>query len=253
MPLSLRDTLNMLVPPSLYYRRRIAEETRSGEPELAILPGLFRRGGVAIDAGANLGFFSFALSGLADRVIAFEPNPDCARFARWMLRGRAEVQEVALSDAPGCATFYLPLSDEGDAMHFAGNLKRTHSHFQDMRTYEVNVRTLDSYDFRDVRFLKADVEGSEREVLDGARQTIERDRPALLLELLSGTHDDPGGYAEAICQDFGYDAFIVQQGKITALSAIAPPGSDTNWVTKIETRNVLFLPHSSGSQAPTPA
>jgi FkbM family methyltransferase len=33
------------------------------------------------------------------------------------------------------------------------------------------------------RVLKADVEGGEREVLDGARATIARDRPIILLEL----------------------------------------------------------------------
>jgi hypothetical protein len=34
------------------------------------------------------------------------------------------------------------------------------------------------------------VEGSELEVLDGAPATIARDRPVILLELLSGTHED---------------------------------------------------------------
>lgn len=32
MPLAVREKLTMLMPPSLFYRRRIAEETRSGEP-----------------------------------------------------------------------------------------------------------------------------------------------------------------------------------------------------------------------------
>lgn len=233
----------MLLPPSMFYRRRIDEETRSGEPELAILPSLFQSGGTAIDVGANQGIFAYALAALADRVVAFEPNPDYARFARWMLRGRAEVHEAALSDVPGRAMFYVPLSDEGDALHFAGNLKRTHSQFRDMRIHEVDVRTLDGFDFHDVRFIKADVEGSEREVLDGGRKTIERDRPAILLELLSGTHADPGAYAAAICDDFGYDAFIVQgREKIAALPAIAALGTNSSWGTAIESRNVVFLP-----------
>ena len=38
MPLAVREKLTMLMPPSLFYRRRIAEETRSGEPELAVWP-----------------------------------------------------------------------------------------------------------------------------------------------------------------------------------------------------------------------
>ena len=243
MALSLRDRLTMLLPPSFYYRRRIGEEIVSGEPELALLDRLVPRGGIAVDAGANYGIFAYALSTIADRVVAFEPNPECARFARWMLRGRAELHELALSDAPGRATFYVPLSDEGMVLHFAGNLKRTHSQFRNMRTYPVEVCTLDSFGLTDVRFIKADVEGSEREVLDGARETIARDRPVLLLELLSGTHADPGAYTAAICRDFGYDAFLVQHGeKIAALPAIAALGKNTSWGTPIESRNVLFLP-----------
>jgi hypothetical protein len=94
-----------------------------------------------------------------------------------------------------------------------------------------------------VRFIKADVEGSEREVLDGGRAIIARDRPIILLEILSGTHEDPAAYTAAICENFGYDAFIVQRGeKIAALPAIAALGKNTSWGTDIESRNVLFLP-----------
>src|SRR4029077_5677535 len=144
MTLPIREKLAMLVPPSLFYPRRISEQARSGEPELAVLAKLLPGGGTAVDVGANQGFFSYALSDIAARVIAFEPNPDYAFFARWMLRGRAEVHQLALSDVPGRATFYVPLSDEGAVLHFAGNLKRTHSQFRNMKTYQVDVRTLDS-------------------------------------------------------------------------------------------------------------
>jgi FkbM family methyltransferase len=243
MPLPLREKFTMLMPPSLFYGRRIMEEARSGEPELAILAQLVPRGGTAVDVGANRGVFAYALTDIADRVVAFEPNPDYAFFARWMLRGRAEVHELALSGEPGRETFYVPLSDQGMVLHLAGSLKRTHSQFRNIKTYDVEVRTLDEFSLVDVRFIKADVEGSEREVLDGARATIARDRPILLLELLSGTHQDPAAYTAAICESFGYDAFIVQRGeKIAALPAICALGKNTSWGTDIESRNVLFLP-----------
>jgi FkbM family methyltransferase len=243
MALPLREKLMMLMPPSRFYRRRMSEEVRSGEPELALLSKLVPGGGTAVDAGANQGIFAFALASIADRVIAFEPNPDYAFFARWMLRGRAEVRRFALSDRSGRATFYVPLSDDGMVLHFAGNLKKTHSQFRNMKTYQVEVRTIDSFDLTDVRFIKADVEGSEREVLDGAAATIARDRPVILLELLSGTHADPHGYTAAICEKFGYDAYIVQHGeKLPALPVIAALGKNTSWGTDIESRNVLFLP-----------
>jgi len=113
MPLPFCERLTMLMPPSLFYGRRITEEARSGEPELAILAKLVSRGGTAIDVGANRGVFAYALTDIADCVVAFEPNPDYAFFARWMLRGRAEVHEFALSEEPGRGTLYVPLSDQG--------------------------------------------------------------------------------------------------------------------------------------------
>jgi FkbM family methyltransferase len=243
MSLPFREKLALLMPPSLFYRRRIAEETRSGEPELAVLTELVPRGGTAIDIGANQGLFAYALSGIADRVVAVEPNPDYAFFARWMLRGRAEVLELALSDQAGHATFTVPISEQGMVLHYAGSLKHTHSQFPSIKTYDVEVRRLDDFSFTDVRFIKADVEGSEREVLNGARATIARDRPVILLELLSGTHENPAACTTSICESFGYDALIVQRGeKIAALPAIAALGKNTSWGTDIESRNVLFLP-----------
>jgi FkbM family methyltransferase len=243
MALPLREKLTMLLPPPLFYRRRIAHEVRDGEPELAMLDALIPRGGSAIDVGANQGIFAFALSSLASRVIAFEPNPDYAAFARWMLRGRAEVHAIALSDRAGEATFTVPISEQGMDLHFAGSLKPAHSQFPRFKSYRVEARRLDDFGFDDVRFIKADVEGSERDVLDGARATIARDRPVILLELLSGTHADPGAMTAAICDDFGYDAFIVQhRQRITALPAIAGLGKNTSWGTEIESRNVLFVP-----------
>jgi FkbM family methyltransferase len=245
MPMSLpfRERLTMLMPPSWFYRRRIGQETRSGEPELAVLAELVPSGGTAVDIGANQGVFAYALSEIADRVVAFEPNPDYAAFARWMLRGRAEVHQLALSDKPGRGTLHVPLSDGGMVLHLAGSLKRTHPQFRHNRTYEVEIRTLDDFGLTDVRFIKADVEGSEREVLEGAQATLARDRPVILLELLSGTHENPGAYAADICERYGYDAFIVQRGeRIAALPAIAALGKNSSWGTEIESRNVLFLP-----------
>jgi FkbM family methyltransferase len=243
MPLPWRERLAMLLPPPWFYRRRIAEEARTGEPELLVLDRLMRRGGTAVDIGANQGVFAFALSRLAERVVCFEPNPDYARFARWMLRGRAEVHALALSDKPGRGTFYVPHADDGMVLHLAGSLKRTHTQFKTMASYEVEIGTLDAFGLTDLTFIKADVEGSEREVLEGARQTIARERPAILLELLSGTHADPGALTAEICASFGYEAFIVQHGnKIAAVPAIAALGKNTSWGTEIESRNVLFLP-----------
>jgi FkbM family methyltransferase len=180
---------------------------------LAVLAEMVPRGGTAIDVGANLEFFAYALSNIADWVLAFEPNPDYAFFARWMLRGRAEVHQLALSDVSGRGTLYVPISDRGMVLHLAGSLKQTHSQYSNLKTYDVEVRTLDEFGLMGVRFIKADVEGREREVLDGARVTIARDRPIILLELLSGTHQDPAADTAEICESFGATPSSSNAGK----------------------------------------
>ena len=46
--------------------------------------------------------------------------------------------------------------------------------------FEAPVRTLDSFEFEDVDFLKMDVEGYERHVLLGAVETLKRERPTMI-------------------------------------------------------------------------
>src|SRR5215831_21131041 len=170
MSLSFRERLTMLMPPSVFYRQRIAQEARTGEPELALLPELVPHGGIAVDVGANVGFFAYALADIADRVLAFEPNPDYAFFARWMLRGRAEVRELALSDACGRGTLYVPLSDQGVLLHLAGSLKRSHVQFRNIKSYDVEIGTLDEAGLAGVRFVKADLRAASAKFLMALEQ-----------------------------------------------------------------------------------
>jgi len=47
----------------------------------------------------------------------------------------------------------------------------------------VSLRRLDDYEFRDVSFIKIDVEGHEQRVIRGATETLERERPVILVEI----------------------------------------------------------------------
>lgn len=244
MPLPLKERLTMtLMPSAFYYRRKIADEAAWGEHELDVLGRLMSPGGTAVDVGANEGFFAFAFSQIAARVEAFEPNPDYALFARRMLGSRGRVHQVALSDKAGSAQFVVPVSEDGVVLHLAGALKPTGAaHARTMR-FDVEVRTLDSYALEDVRIIKIDVEGSELEVLDGARDTIRRGRPPLIVELLTGTHADPVAVTETICSTYGYTSWLVTKdgAQVEAVPVMRSLNSNTTWGSPILNRNVLFL------------
>jgi FkbM family methyltransferase len=232
-----------LMPSALYYRRRLADEAEWGEHELDMLAEIMAPGGTAVDVGANQGFFAYAFSRIAAQVEAFEPNPDYAAFARAMLGSRARVHAVALSNTSGTAEFVVPLSEQGTALHLGGSLKTAPAGQGPAQRFQVEVRTLDSYGFSDVRAVKVDVEGSEMEVLEGGRETILRDRPALIVELLTGAHADPVAVTEQICATYGYDAWLAAKDRRrdAALPAIRALGSNTTWGSPIRNRNVLFL------------
>jgi FkbM family methyltransferase len=233
-----------LMPSHLFYRKRIAEEAEWGEHELSVLRDIVAPGGTALDVGANQGFFAFAFVGLVDSVHAFEPNPDYADFARRMLGARAQVHQVALSNYVGTAEFVVPVAEDGTELHLGGNLSHGHAQPGNSLKYTVGVRTIDSYGFTNVRVIKIDVEGSEMQVLEGARTTIMRDRPSLIVELLTGAHADPIAVTGEICASYGYAAWIITKDgqRVEAIPVIRSLNSNTTWGSPIRNRNVLFLP-----------
>ncbi len=48
------------------------------------------------------------------------------------------------------------------------------------------MRTLDSFNFTNVSFMKIDVERSEKQVIDGIVQTILRNKPVIIIEPQGG-------------------------------------------------------------------
>jgi FkbM family methyltransferase len=234
--LSAEDRFKSWLPARLYYPYKIAKEANRAEPELAILREIVPADRTAVDVGANRGIYSYALSRVASRVEAFEPNPALARFVGRMLGRRARVHAVALSDRAGTATLHVPSTDAGVSLHLLGSLTNVHV-TRDIAEVEVALATLDGFDFADVGFIKIDVEGSEREVIEGAARTIARDRPNLLVELLNHPHRDPRAEVAEIAGRFDYVPWIVAGGmKVDAWRLLHSPER------AYDTNNVLFTP-----------
>ena len=151
-----------------------------------------RPGATVLDVGAHVGYYtvlSAVLAGPRGAVWAFEPNPANARFLRRhvQINGLANVHvtEAAVAAAEGVARFDFGTGSGTGRLAAGGALE---------------VRTLRLDDFCDAHAvapsaIKVDVEGAEREVLEGARDTLARHRPVLFLS----TH---GGEVHRACLDF---------------------------------------------------
>jgi FkbM family methyltransferase len=153
----------------------------SREPEIALLSRYVGPGDTVVDVGAHKGVWTWHLArrvGRGGRVLAFEPQPDLAAF---LVRAFARTPQVtvetrALSDAAGEATLTVPV---WGTTAMAGHATLEGSGRQGLT---VPLVPLDDFDLAPT-FVKVDVEGHEAAVLRGARRTVARHRPTLLLEI----------------------------------------------------------------------
>ena len=152
--------------------------------------------GIALDIGANIGLTALVLASLAPRgrVVAAEPSPRTAQALRETLAlnrlaGRVAVEECAVADRPGEAEFHF------DSAHSAGSKLVNEATMDRARLASAPVRVpvttvdalVEAHALPRVDLVKVDVEGFEGDVLDGARATIARHRPAFILEFNAWT------------------------------------------------------------------
>ena len=147
-----------------------------------------------VDVGSNIGAYSVLMSQVPslEKTVAFEANQSAAREMRANFQLNSldvDVQTVAVSDQNGTLNF-------GIVSRLAGNsaIVDTSDNQSFREVEQVECVTLDdalegcSGPFG----IKIDVEGMELDVLNGARETIARERPVLIVEILEDERrDDP--------------------------------------------------------------
>ncbi len=115
-PFSLEEQLkHALVPPSLYMAYKAAKERRHGEREFALIPFLCAAEKISIDAGANVGTWTWTMARHSKQVHAFEPNPKNISKLRRNVGNvkNAAIHGIALSDRGGEAILRIPKGSKG--------------------------------------------------------------------------------------------------------------------------------------------
>lgn len=204
-----------------------------------------RPGDTVLDIGANVGDWTLSMAlhvGASGRVLAFEPVPYLAetivKTMRINRQDQVEVLNIALSNQDGMAEFSVEQGNSGGSRlgHMNG----------DFSGITVPTRCLDSMlaerpEIDRIDFIKVDVEGFELQVLEGARDTLARFHPPLILE--SGHESDAERRTQAdLLMGLGYEV----------IGAFVPGGLvEIGWedyrersgkVPRLGLCNYLFLP-----------
>lgn len=136
---------------------------------------------VVVDCGANIGMFSIlAVQRGAKTVYAFDPQ-----------KRTLKLLDINIT-SNGCEGKIIPisfgLSDRKCSLSFTeseGTIGSRISREGDAATTTIECTTLDDWvaenNIPRIDFIKADIEGAERDMLRGARNTIKRDHPRLAI------------------------------------------------------------------------
>lgn len=193
----------------------------SPAPLKLLFINVVKRGDVVFDVGANRGIFTSYFSNLVGpcgKVHAFEPSTKTCQMLRASLIARTVHDNIvlnccAVADARASALLHTPAGDDGQASlveHSDGSWLDA----SEVLAEPCQVITLDDYvgDQRlgKIDFVKIDVEGAERLVIDGFVKSLRKFKPALTVELCSRWSKD-FGYQPAellmTLRDLGYDHF----------------------------------------------
>lgn len=155
--------------------------------KLEFAVGQCKRKRTAVDIGGHVGLWSMWLTGMFDHVHAIEPVP----FHRELFRlnvdmTRCTLHELAVGEQPGTISIEVPDETTGNAHVAIGcrhpGTKHVANPDKQIVWPDIPMVTLDSLGLTDVDFIKIDVEGFERAVVAGGRETILRERPVIVVE-----------------------------------------------------------------------
>lgn len=149
------------------------------EAALDYLPPNRRRR--AVDAGAHVGLWTLHMSRFFGHVTCFEPVPE--NLECWIRNcghlTNASIYHTGLSDRARDVSL---AKVDGSSWSWSIDLPAFGRQRSEVPSTRAKVVRLDSLDLNPVDFLKVDVEGHEYEVLEGAKRTIARCRPVVLIE-----------------------------------------------------------------------
>ncbi|OUJ73733.1 FkbM family methyltransferase [Hymenobacter crusticola] len=185
-------------------------------PELFFLAKLVKPGFVCLDIGANLGYYSVALSRLAGpqgKVLAVEPIPIFQNIWKDNVRlsGYNNVQLLPYALGGENTTVQMGTPERNGLLHH-GMTKIAASNTQEhyARTYDVPMRVPDELltDLARLDFVKCDVEGFEYEVFRHMQLTLRRFRPLIQTEL-NGLENRRN--VVELLEKLGYKPFVLSE------------------------------------------
>jgi FkbM family methyltransferase len=208
------------------------------EPEiLDIMKKLIPSNGTFFDIGANIGWYSLNMKKLYSdlNIYAFEPVPKTFNYL---------ITNLELNSLNGVKTFNFGFSNqEGkfDIYYYpqvSGNASLSNlSGNENVEKISCTIKRLDDFikteSIENIDFIKCDVEGAEFSVLKGAKETIVKFQPIILIELLrkwaAKFNYHPNDVIEYLAK-LNYQVYTIVDEKLVSFGKVTDNTIETNYV-----------------------
>ena len=248
--ITFRDRLNRLkqnikfkyLPFRLYHRIRCYKYAKYRSPELSLISSLVKNNQNSIDIGANLGLFTFFMSRASKHVFAFEPNPYPLENLKDLVDSNVTILPIALGNNDGPVEIKIPHHRKGWSSNGASLASKE---INDGKIINIQCRKLDSLNIENVGLIKIDVEGFEIEVIRGAKDTILKNKPVMIIEN-EIVHTKDTNELFTIMNEFGYDKYICNPiGKLEKIGNFSVEENQKNAIRNLDInyiQNFIFIP-----------
>ena len=171
---------------------------------------LWNSDSVYFDVGCNAGSFVKLLKnkGITTNVHCFEPHPVISKKTKEVYP-YIVMNECCLSNLNGMIDIYIPMWSSG--LPSVINRPVFKQLNQEITKLNVRTTTIDSYclenNIKNIDFIKIDVEGAEKLVLEGAYNMLKNRKIKCGIFEIGSTLEDAGTSADEICnflKNFGY-------------------------------------------------
>jgi FkbM family methyltransferase len=214
----IKQFAKMVAGPRYMLNRQVSKQLIEGEAELHFLPILCRKDGEFLDVGANVGYYAAYAAKFSGRVVAMEPHPQVADQLTRSAPRNVQVIRAAASDREGKAELRIPIRAGSDVATRSSIQSDANPGFQE-RIIEVDIVTVDSVDLKRLMAMKIDVEGHELAVLRGATKTIEKFKPAVIVECEERHNAGATSRLFNFFSGAGYDGFFYLSGRLESTAA----------------------------------
>ena len=235
------------LPPKIYFLHKYLRMKSKNQldDEMFYVAKLVCGNGRFLDIGSNIGIWAYFMRNKFPKIDAYEPISEITERFRSLNFDQINIHDVALSNKIGKLKFFIPLDANGTKQTGLSSLEHRHGKCEERI---VDVKTLDTYAFDDVKLIKVDVEGHEQSVILGAIETLRKCSPILVVEIEQRHLEcDISDVFNSILE-LNYEGFFLVEGHLTKLNQFTYEKCQKPFLKNVASKeyinNFIFIPNS---------